>query len=80
VHALLAGFPAEATAADGELARWLRRMRLAQGSLEEAERFLGLAARRFGGPASVRPPARQAHLLLGVVRLLLPQRGISGGR
>jgi LuxR family transcriptional regulator, maltose regulon positive regulatory protein len=50
---------------------------LAQGSLAEAERFLGLAARRLEGPASVPAGRRgQAHLLLGVVRLLLArQRG-----
>jgi len=77
VHALLAGFPAEATAADAELATVVAADELAQGSLEEAERFLGLAARRFEGPASVPAGRRgQAHLLLGVVRLLLArQRG-----
>src|SRR4029077_1790418 len=53
VHALLAGFPAEATAADAELATVVAADELAQGSLEEAERFLGLAARRFEGPSSV---------------------------
>jgi len=77
VHVILAGFPAEATAADAELATVAAADELAQGSLEEAERLLGLAARRFEGPASV--PARrrgQAQLLLGVVRLLLArQRG-----
>ena len=48
---------------------------LAQGSLEEAERYLGLAARRKA--ASVPAGRRgQAQLLLGVVRLLLArQRG-----
>ena len=72
VHALLAGFPAEATAADAELATVAAADELAQGSLEDAERFLGLAARRFEGPASVPSGRRvQAHLLLGVVRLLL---------
>jgi LuxR family maltose regulon positive regulatory protein len=77
VHALLAGFPAEAIAADAELATVAAADELAQGSLEEAERFLGLAARRFEGPASVPAGRRgQAHLLLGVVRLLLArQRG-----
>src|SRR6476659_165859 len=80
VHALLAGFPTGATAADAELATVAAADELAQGSLEEAERLLGLAARRFEGPASV-PPLQagrrgQAHLLLGVVRLLLArQRG-----
>jgi LuxR family maltose regulon positive regulatory protein len=77
VHVILAGFPAEATAADAELATVAAADELAQGSLEEAERFLGLAARRFEGPASVPAGRRgQAHLLLGVVRLLLArQRG-----
>jgi LuxR family transcriptional regulator, maltose regulon positive regulatory protein len=77
VHALLAGFPAEATAADAELATVVAADELARGSLEEAERFLGLAARRFEGRASVPAGRRgQAHLLLGVVRLLLArQRG-----
>src|SRR5689334_20442208 len=77
VHVILAGFPAEVTAADAELATVAAADELAQGSLEEAERFLGLAARRFEGPASVPPERRgQAYLLLGVVRLLLArQRG-----
>ena len=77
VHVILAGFPAGATAADAELATVAAADELAQGSLEEAERLLGLAARRFEGPASVPAGRRgQAHLLLGVVRLLLArQRG-----
>jgi LuxR family transcriptional regulator, maltose regulon positive regulatory protein len=77
VHVILAGFPVEATAADAELATVVAADELAQGSLEEAERFLGLAARRFEGPASVPTGRRgQAQLLLGVVRLLLArQRG-----
>ncbi len=77
VHVILAGFPAEATAADAELATVAAADELAQGSLEEAEHLLGLAARRFEEPASVPAGRRgQAHLLLGVVRLLLArQRG-----
>jgi LuxR family transcriptional regulator, maltose regulon positive regulatory protein len=77
VHVILAGFPAAAIAADAELATVAAADQLARGSLEEAERFLGLAARRFEGPASVPAGRRgQAHLLLGVVRLLLArQRG-----
>src|SRR6476660_2374578 len=55
VHVILAGFPAEATAADAELATVAAADELAHGSLEEAERLLGLAARRFEGPASVPP-------------------------
>ena len=75
VHVILAGFPAEATAADAELATVAAADELAQGSLEEAERFLGLAARRFEGPASVPAGRRgQAQLLLGVVRLLLARQ------
>ena len=78
VHVILAAFPAGATAADAELATVAAADELAQGSLEEAERLLGLAARRFEGPASV-PPLQagrrgQAQLLLGVVRLLLARQ------
>src|SRR5690348_13314569 len=77
VHVILAGFPAEAIAADAELATVAAADELAQGSLEEAERFLGLAERGFEGQASVPADRRgQAQLLLGVVRLLLArQRG-----
>ena len=75
VHVILAGFPAGATAADAELATVAAADELAQGSLEEAERLLGLAARRFEGPASVSAGRRgQAQLLLGVVRLLLARQ------
>jgi LuxR family maltose regulon positive regulatory protein len=69
VHAMLARFPAEARAADAELAALAAADELARGSLEAAEGYLGLAAR---GSASV--PAgrqRQLQMLLGVVRLLL---------
>jgi len=74
VHAMLAGFPAEARAADAELAALAAADELAQGSVEAAERYLGLAAR---GSASV-PAGRRGQLqvLLGVVRLLVArQRG-----
>jgi LuxR family transcriptional regulator, maltose regulon positive regulatory protein len=74
VHELLAGFPAEASAADTELAAVAAADELAYGSLEAAERYLGLAER---GWASV-PDGRngQAQLLLGIVRLLVArQRG-----
>ena len=75
VHVILAGFPAEATAADAELATVAAADELAQGSLEAAERYLRLAARRFEGPASVPAGRRgQAQLLLGVVRLLLARQ------
>jgi LuxR family maltose regulon positive regulatory protein len=74
VHAMLAGFPAEARAADAELAALAAADELAQGSLEAAERYLGLAVR---GSVSV-PAGRwgQLQVLLGVVRLLVArQRG-----
>ena len=75
VHVILAGFPAGVTAADAELATVAAADELAQGSLEEAERLLGLAARRLEGSASVPAGRRgQAHLLLGVVRLLLARQ------
>ena len=74
IHALLAGFPAEPRTADAELAALVAGDELARGSLEEAERFLGLAAR---GSASVPACWRaQWQVLIGVVRLLLArQRG-----
>jgi LuxR family transcriptional regulator, maltose regulon positive regulatory protein len=74
VHAILAGFPAQAPAADAELAALAAADELAQGSLEAAERYLGLAAR---GSASVPAGRRgQVLVLLGVVRLLVArQRG-----
>ena len=74
VHALLGGFPAEASAADAELAALAAADELARGSLEAAERYLALAER---GSASVPEGRRgQALVLLGMVRLLLArQRG-----
>ena len=74
VHALMAGFPARTSAADAELAPVAAADELAGGSLEAAERYLGLAERRS---ASVPGDRRgQAQVLLGVVRLLLArQRG-----
>jgi LuxR family transcriptional regulator, maltose regulon positive regulatory protein len=72
VHELLAGFPAEARAADAELAAVAAGDELARGSLEAAERYLGLAEL---APAPEGRPG-QARLLLGIVRLLLArQRG-----
>jgi LuxR family maltose regulon positive regulatory protein len=69
VHALLATFPAEASAADPELAVLAAADELATGSLTRAERLLGLAER--GRPAVL--PARRGQLdvLLSMVRLLL---------
>ena len=73
-HQLVAGFPAEARMADAELAAVAAADQLAQGSLEEAERYLTLAER---GSALASIDGRgQTHVLLGVVRLLLArQRG-----
>src|SRR5690348_7691803 len=74
VHELLAGFPAGARAADAELAALAAADELAQGSLEEARRYLTLAAL---GSVSVPAGRRgQVQVLLGVVGLLLArQRG-----
>src|SRR5215472_2565721 len=74
IHELLAGFPAETLAADAELAAVAAGDQLARGSLEAAERYLGLAE-RASAPV---PEGRQgqARLLVGMVRLLLArQRG-----
>ena len=73
-HELVAGFPAGAAAVDAELAALAAADELAQGSLEAAERYLGLAER---GSSSVPADRRgQFQVLLGVVRLLLArQRG-----
>jgi LuxR family maltose regulon positive regulatory protein len=71
-HQLLAGFPAGARTADAELAALAAAEELAYGSLEAAERHLGLAER---GMASV-PDARcaQTQLLLGMTRLVLARQ------
>jgi LuxR family maltose regulon positive regulatory protein len=78
VHALLAGFPAEARAADAELAALAAADELAQGSLEAAERYLGLAgagSKGTLGPASVPASRRgQALVRLVVVRLLVARQ------
>ena len=72
-HELLAGFPAGVAAADAELAALAAADELARGSLEAAERYLGVAER---GSASVPARRGQARVLLGVVRLSLArQRG-----
>jgi len=74
LHELVAVFPAEAPAADAELAALAAADQLAQGSLEEAERYLTLAAL---GSASV-PEGRRGRvqMLLGIVGLVLArQRG-----
>ncbi|HEX6526793.1 MAG TPA: LuxR C-terminal-related transcriptional regulator [Streptosporangiaceae bacterium] len=74
VHAILARFPADARAADAELAALVAADELAQGSLGAAERYLRLAAR---GTATVPAGRRgQSQLLLGIVQLMLDrQRG-----
>src|SRR5215468_10129570 len=71
-HQLLAEFPAGTRAADAELAALAAAEELTYGSLEAAERYLGLAER---GMASV-PDARraQAQLLLGITRLVLARQ------
>jgi LuxR family transcriptional regulator, maltose regulon positive regulatory protein len=73
-HVLLAAFPPEVLAADAELAALIAADELAFGTLDEAERYLGLAEHAAGAV----PPARlgQAQLLLGIVRLQVArQRG-----
>jgi LuxR family maltose regulon positive regulatory protein len=73
-HELLARFPPHVRAADAGLAAVAAADQLAHGSVEAAERYLGLAER---GMASL-PGARSASapLVLGIVRLLLArQRG-----
>src|SRR2546430_3071488 len=74
VHAMLAGFPAEARAADAELAALAAADELAQGSLEEAKRYLTLAAL---GSVSVPagPPGRGEGVVGGGGLLLGPARG-----
>jgi LuxR family maltose regulon positive regulatory protein len=64
IHELLAGFPGERFLDDSRLAVLMAADELAQGSLETAERYLGLAER-----VSASEPVDQNQLLLGVVRL-----------
>ena len=74
-HELLAGFPARVAAADAELAALAAADELARGSLEAAERYLGVAERGSasvpalaragagaarGGPAVAGPPAGES--------------------
>ncbi len=72
VHALMAGFPAEAARADPELAAAAAGDELAQGSLAAAERYLALAE----SASASKPQADlgQAHVLLDVVRLLMVEQ------
>jgi LuxR family transcriptional regulator, maltose regulon positive regulatory protein len=72
IHQLLAAFPAGTRTADAELAALAAAEELAHGSLEAAERYLGLAE---CGMTSV-PDTRRAHahLLLGIIRLVLARQ------
>ena len=69
VHSLLAAFPAGAASADAELAVVAAADELGRGSLRAAERYLQVAESRLASVPSGRQA--QAHMLLGVVRLLL---------
>src|SRR5690242_10369643 len=74
IHDLVAGFPAGQLVADAELAAVAAGDELARGSLEAAERYLGLAERGLASVPDGRPG--QFGVLLGVVRLLhARQRG-----
>ncbi|MBO0815557.1 MAG: LuxR family transcriptional regulator, partial [Actinobacteria bacterium] len=74
MRAILTGFPSEAPGADAELAVLAAADQLAQGSLEEAKRYLTLAAQES---ASVSADRRgRVQVLLAMVGLLLArQRG-----
>jgi LuxR family maltose regulon positive regulatory protein len=74
IHELLGGFPAEQLVADAELVVLSSLDELTQGSLEAAERYIGLAERASVSVAAERQG--QAQLLLGIGRLLhARQRG-----
>jgi LuxR family transcriptional regulator, maltose regulon positive regulatory protein len=68
-HELLARFPAQARTADAELAALAAADELAQGSLDAAERYLGLAERETDAVPEGR--RGRALVLLGLVRLLV---------
>jgi LuxR family maltose regulon positive regulatory protein len=72
MHALLAEFPAGAAAADTELAAVAAADELAQGSVEAAERYLGLAERRSGSIPETR--RGQAQVLLAMIRMMLARQ------
>jgi LuxR family maltose regulon positive regulatory protein len=79
-HELLARFPAGAVAADAELTALMAASELTSGSLEEAERDLGRAARALEGNEGLVPvPAQRRgrfQVMLTVLRLFLArQRG-----
>ena len=69
IHELLSAFPAEASAADGELAAMTAADELARGSVATAEKYLALAERK----SAAVPDGRRGkfQVLHGVVRLLL---------
>jgi len=71
-HELLAGFPAGTRTADGELAALAAAEEVAYGSLDAAERYLGLAERGMASIPDARQP--QAQLLLGITRLVLARQ------
>src|SRR5215469_3148791 len=78
VHELLAGFPADVLSTDAGPAAVAAADELAQGSLEAAERYLGLAERSLASAPEVR--RGQLRLLLGAGKLLLAvQRGNPPG-
>jgi LuxR family transcriptional regulator, maltose regulon positive regulatory protein len=79
VHALVGAFPAGTAEGDTELAAVAAAGELAQGSMANAEHFLGLAER---GLALVPPSRReQALTLLGVVQMMHSgRRGDQRGR
>jgi LuxR family maltose regulon positive regulatory protein len=73
-HELLAKFPSSVRGVNAELAAVAAADELAYGSLDAAERYLGLAERRTASVPDTR--RAQAQLLLGIVRLLVVrQRG-----
>src|SRR5262249_40172867 len=69
---LLAGFPAGTRTADAELAVLAAAEELAHGSLEAAERYLGLAERGMASGPDAR--SAQAHPLLGITPLGLARQ------
>jgi LuxR family maltose regulon positive regulatory protein len=71
---LLARFPADVMAGDAELAARMAGVELGRGSLEEAERYLVLAARQLESVPSDR--RERSRVVLAVVRMRLArQRG-----
>jgi LuxR family transcriptional regulator, maltose regulon positive regulatory protein len=72
IHELLGRFPAEQLVADAECAAVGAGDEAVRGSLEAAERYLGLAER--GLPSVPGGRRGQAQLLVGMVRLLLARR------